>query len=120
MNQLLHFDQVVARGIGLNTVDGSVVGSGFAGYENTAVPSSMGDDFSKRARVPRSLRMQVQFGPDMSPDDLRSIRDEQITARDSQSGRRVLMNRCTFASMGDLGAGPVDVTFLVLSEPQWL
>jgi hypothetical protein len=62
----------------------------------------------------------VQFGPEMSPEDLRSIRDEQITARDSQSGRRVLMSRCSFGSMGDLGAGPVDVTFLVLSEPQWL
>lgn len=120
MNQLLHFDQVVVRGVGLDTVDGSVVGSGFAGYENTAVPSSMGDDYSKRARIARSLRMQVQFGPTVSPEDLRSIRDEQITARDSQSGRRVLMTRCTFASMGDVGAGPVDVSFLVLAEPQWL
>lgn len=119
-NELLHFDQVMAKGVALPTVDGSVVGSGFAGYENTAVPSSLGDDYSKRARIPRSLRMQVQFGPTMSPDDLRSIRDEQISARDSQSGRRCLMTRCSFASMGDVGAGPVDVTFLVLSEPQWL
>lgn len=119
-NQLLHFDQVVVRGVALNIVDGSVVGSGFAGYENTAVPSGSGDDFSKRARISRSLRMQVQFGPDMSPDDLRGVRDEQITARDSESGRRVLMTRCTFASMGDVGAGPVDVSFLVLAEPQWL
>jgi hypothetical protein len=120
MNQLLHFDQVVVRGVGLNTVDGSVVGTGLAGWEATAVTSSMGDDFSKRARVPRTLRMQVQFGPEISPEDLRSVRDEQITARDSQSGRRMLANRCTFGSMGEVGAGPVDVTFLVLSEPQWL
>jgi hypothetical protein len=120
MNQLLHFDQVVVSGVALEVVDGSVSASGFAGFENSAVPSASGNDYSKRARIARSLRMQVQFGADMSPDTLRNMRGVQITARDTQSGRRVLMNNCEFASMGDVGTGPVDVSFLVLAEPQWL
>lgn len=120
MNQLLHFDQLVVGGVALEVVDGTVRATGMAGFENSAVPSASGNDYSKRARVPRSLSMQVQFGADMSPDTLRSMRGVQITARDTQSGRRVLMNTCDFASMGEIGTGPVDVSFLVLAEPQWL
>lgn len=119
-NQLLHWDQVVVSGVSLEVVDGSVRASGMAGFENSAVPSASGNDFSKRARVPRSLSLQLQFGADMTPDTLRGMRGVQITARDTQSGRRVLMNTCDFASMGEIGTGPVDVTFLVLAEPQWL
>lgn len=120
MNQLLHFDQVVVAGVAMEVVDGSVRATGFAGFENSAVPSASGNDFSKRARVPRTLSMQVQFGAGTNPDTLRSLRGVQITARDSQSARRVLMNNCEFASMGEVGTGPVDVSFLVLAEPQWL
>ena len=119
-NMLLHIDVLMVDGKPVAIEDGTGSLEGAAGFENEIVPSGTGDDFSKRKRVPRTLAAKIQFGPSVSPGDYKNMNGVQITARDSQSGRRVLLNKCSFGKMGPIGAGSVDITFNVLSEPQWL
>lgn len=119
--QLLKFDTIVADGVALPFEDGSGTLSGAAGWENTVVPSASGDDFTSRKRVARMLKAKIQFGSTVDPAALAAMKDIQITARDTQSGRRCLLARCTFGSLGDVGGGgSVDITFGVLAAPQWL
>lgn len=121
MSQLLKFDVIMADGTAVPFEDGSATLEGAAGWENTIVPSGSGDDFTSRKRVPRRLIAKIQFGNTQDPKRWAAMKEIQITARDTQSGRRCLMTKCSFGSMGAVGAGgSVDITFGVLSEPQWL
>jgi hypothetical protein len=117
---LFKIDAIVAGGVAVPIEDGSGSIVGAAGFENEIVPSASGDDYSRRKRIPRQLRTRIQFGPTANPDAFAEMVDIQITARDTSSGRRALMTRCTFASMGEIGGGPVDVVWNVLSPIQWL
>jgi hypothetical protein len=119
-NMLFHADQVVVEGQNLAFEDGTAIATGFASFTNTVVPSASGDDFEKRARVARTFKLKMQYGPTESPTKFNKMRGVQITARDSQTGRRVLMPKCSFGEMGEIGAGSVDITWNVLAEPQWL
>lgn len=119
--QLLKFDTIVADGVAVAFEDGSGSLEGAARWENTVVPSASGDDFTSRKRVSTMLRAKIQFGATQDPAAWAAMKDIQITARDTQSGRRCLLTRCTFGSMGAVGGGgSVDITFGVLSAPQWL
>jgi len=118
--QLFKIDTVVADGVALPIADDSASLTGAARWENEVQVSSSGDDFNKRKRVPTTLAMKLQFGPTTDPAAFAAMADIQITGRDSQSGRRCLMPRCSFGSMGAIGGGAVDVVFNVLAAPQWL
>ncbi len=117
---LFKIDALVADGVAMPIADGSGSIVGAAGFENEVVPSASGDDYNRRRRIPRQLRASIQFGPTVNPEALANMIDIQITARDTSSGRRALMTRCTFASLGEIGGGPVDIVFNVLSPIQWL
>jgi hypothetical protein len=119
-NMLLHIDTVVADGQILAIEDGTGVLSGAAGQANDVVLSASGDDFTKRKRVSRMLKMKLQFGGADVPSNFAKMVGVQISARDAQNNRRVLFTKCTFESLGDIGNGSVDVGFHILSEPQWL
>ena len=119
-NQLFKIDTIVVDGIALPFEDGSGSLEGAAGWENTVVHSASGDDFTSRKRIPRMFKTKLLFGNAMDPAAFAKMKNVQIAARDSQSGRRCVMTRCVFSSMGSLGGGgPVDITFSVLSAPQW-
>ena len=117
---LYRIDQITADGKPLAIEDGSGTLSGAARFENEVVPSASGDDFEKHKRVPTLFKCKIQFGPTANPADYAKMKGIQISARDSQSGRRALMPNCSFGQMGEIGGGAVDVTFNVLSEIQWL
>lgn len=117
---LFHPDNVVADGKPVAFEDGSATLSGAAGFENEVVPSAQGPDFSRRRRVPRVLRLRLQFGNTVDPVALSKAKGVQITLRDSQSGRRVMCNNCEFASLGEIGGGTVDLVYNVMEPPQWL
>lgn len=119
-NMLLHVDVIVADGRPLAFEDGTGILSGAARVKNETVLSASGDDFTKRGRVATMFKMKLQFGQNDVPTNFSKMQGVQITARDSQSGKRVLMPKCTFAELGDIGGGSVDVSFNVLAEPQWL
>lgn len=119
-NMLFHVDVIVVDGAPLAFEDGTGMLSGAARFTNQPVLSASGDDFEKRARVATLFKCKLQFGSKEQPTDYKKLRGVQITARDSQTGRRVLMNKCSFAELGEIGGGSVDITFNVLSEPQWL
>lgn len=119
-NMLLHIDTVVADGQILAFEDGTGVLSGAAGEANDIVLSASGDDFTKRKRVGRMLKLKLQFGSNDVPSNFAKMRGVQISARDAQNGRRVLLTKCTFESLGDIGNGSVDLSYHVLSEPQWI
>lgn len=119
-NMLFHIDQIVVDGKPIAFEDGSGMLAGAARYENEVVPSASGDDFNKRKRVPTFFKTKIQFGPAVNPADYAALGGVQITARDAQSGRRALLNNCSFGQMGDIGGGSVDVTFNVLAPVQWL
>lgn len=117
---LFHIDTIVADGTPLAFEDGSGTLTGAARFENETVLSASGDDYSRRKRVPTLFKARLQFGASLDPESLTKQSEIQITARDTQSGRRALMPKCSFASMGDLGGGAVDVTWAVLAPIQWL
>ncbi len=119
-NNLLHIDVITVAGVAIAFEDGTGILTGAAGFQNDIVPSGSGDDFVKRKRVPRIFKANLQFGPGVKPEDYSSMSGVAIAARDSQTGRRVLMNKCSFGEMGDIGGGPVAITFNLLSPPQWL
>jgi hypothetical protein len=119
-NLLFHIDTIVVDGAPIAFEDGSGMISGAARYQNEVVPSASGDDFNKRKRVPTFFKCKIQFNNAVDPKIYVGMQGVQIAARDRQSGRRALMNNCSFGDMGDLGGGAVDVTFNVLSEIQWL
>lgn len=120
-NSLFKIDALIIDGAAVAFEDGSGEISGAASWEFTVVPSASGDDFQSRKRVPRTLKAKMQFGPDVDLDKLTKMTDGQITGRDTVSGRRALMPRCSFGSMGSVGAGgAVDMTFNILAAVQWL
>lgn len=119
-NMLFHIDVIVVDGAPLAFEDGSGMLTGAARFSNEVVSSASGDDFTKRKRVPTTFKCKIQFDSDVVPIDFAKIKGAQITARDSQSGRRVVLNKCGFGEMGEIGGGSVDVTFNVLAPPQWL
>jgi len=119
-NLLFHIDQIVVDGNPVAFEDGTGTLSGAARFENDVVTSASGDDFNKRKRVPTLFKCKIQFGPAVNPADFARQQGIQITARDSQSGRRALMPNCSFGQMGEIGGGSVDVTFNVLAAIQWL
>ena len=120
-SSLFNIDAIVAAGVPMAFESGSASLSGAARFEREAVPSATGDDFSRRRRVPTMLRARLQFSNAVSADELAKLDGVQITARDLNSGRRAVMDNCTFASLGELGAGgAVDITFAVLSPIKWL
>lgn len=119
-NQLLHIDVITVAGVAIPFEDGSGMLSGAAGFQNTAVASASGDHFVKRAKVVPTFKANIQFGPTVKPQDYSGMDNVQISARDTQSGRRVMMPKCSFGEMGDIGGGTVPITFIVLSPPQWL
>lgn len=119
-NMLFHVDVIVADGKPLAFEDGTGMLAGAARFTNEVVPSASGDDFEKRKRVPTTFKCKLQFGSNMVPNDFNKMHGVQITARDSQTGRRALMPKCSFAELGEIGGGSVEITWNVLAEPQWL
>lgn len=117
---LFHVDAIVVDGKPIAFEDGSAMLTGAARFENEMVPSASGNDFARRRRVPTTLRVRLQFNNAVDPAALAATSGVQITARDSQSGRRAMLPNCMFGSLGDLGGGAVDVTYLVLSPIEWL
>ena len=119
-NMLFHVDAVIIDGKPLAFEDGTGMLSGAARFQNEVVTSATGDDFNKRKRVPTYFKCKLQFGPTINPADFKALNGVQISARDTQSGRRVLMPKCSFGEIGEIGGGSVDITFNVLAELQWL
>ena len=119
-NNLFHIDTIVADGKILAFEDSSGMLSGAAGYKNDPKLSASGDDFVMRTRVPRQLKAKLQWGPQRSTDEIRNMSGVQITMRDQVSKRKVIANNACFGELGDIGGGTVDVTFLLLSDLQWL
>ncbi len=119
-SQLFHIDTIVVAGQAIAFEDSTATLEGAARFEHAAVVSASGDDYVSRKRVPTTLHCKLQFGNAVNPDDLRKVANAQISARDSVAGRRALLPKCTFASMGTIGSGTVDVSFLVLAPIQWI
>ena len=119
-NMLFHVDVIMVDGAPMAFEDGTGMLSGAARFSNEVVSSASGDDFEKRKRVPTLFKCKLQFGSNIQPTDYKKMRGVQITARDSQAGRRVIMNNCSFGELGEIGGGSVDITWNELSEPQWL
>lgn len=117
---LFHVDSITVDGKPLAIEDGTAMVDGVAGYANAIVASASGPDYTKRQRVPRTLTMKVQFGPSVNPDDLKNIRNAQVVLRDLEAPRRCMAPNCSFASMGAVGGGTVDLTLNVLEPYIWL
>lgn len=119
-NGLFTVDTILDDGKPIAFESGSATLSGAAGFERQVVPSADGPDFSRRVRVARQLRLNLQFGPTTDPAALAKKSGVQVALRDKHSGRRALCNNCEFASMGEIGGGPVQLTYNILEPIQWL
>lgn len=117
---LFHVDELVIDGAPQPFEDGTAIIMGAARWENNVVPSASGDDYQARKRVATTVRFKLQLGKNEKVVDFASLTDAQIVCRDKVNGKRTMMPRCGFASMGEIGAGSVDVTFNVLAPIQWL
>lgn len=119
-NQLMHIDVVIVDGQALAFEDSSGMISGAAGFKNDPKLSASGDDYVIRSRVPRQLKAKLQWGTKENPKKYSDMGNVQIAMRDSFSGRKCLAPKCAFGEIGDIGGGTVDITFLLLSDLQWL
>jgi hypothetical protein len=118
--QLFKIDTIVADDKILAFEDATGVLSGAAGYKNEAKLSASGDDFVMRTRVPRILKCKLQWGTQRDPREFTSMSEVRITMRDQVSKRKCIATKCTFQELGDIGAGTVDVSFILQSDLQWL
>ncbi len=119
-SNLFQIDSLVVDGVPIAFEDASCTINGIHRYEREVMPSASGNDFSRRRRVPTTLNARLQFNGSVPPEVLARQTEVQITARDSNGGRRVVLPKCEFGSMGAVGAGSVDITYLVLAPAQWL
>jgi hypothetical protein len=119
---LFHVDVMTVVGTPIGVEDGSATIQGALGWANSTVPNSNanGADGQKRARVPRSIAARILFKPSVNVNEIASWKKVQITLRDLQSGRRVMANNCSIATLGEIGTGPVDIVFNVLEPFQWM
>lgn len=117
---LFHVDELVIDGAPQSFEDGTATITGAARWENTVVPSASGDDYQSRKRVACTVRFKLQLGGNEKVADYATMTDAQIVCRDKVNGKRAMMPRCSFASMGEIGGGSVDVTFNVLAAIQWM
>lgn len=117
---LFRVDSITVNGQALAIVDSSASITGVAGFSSTPVVSASGPDFESHAREPRTITAQIQFGPKVNPDDLTKIQGARIVLKDTKGPRRCLATNCSFGRMGNVGGGPVDITFNVLEPYQWL
>lgn len=118
--QLFKIDTIVADGQVLAFEDATGTVSGAAGFENKNTLSASGDDYVVRTRVARVLKAKLQWGAELDPQRFSRMSGVQITMRDTVSQRKCIANNCSFGSLGDIGAGTVEVSFNLLSELQWL
>lgn len=119
-NLLFQIDQIVVDGQALAFESGTGELINAAGFENEGVASATGDDFVKRKRVVRELKLKLQFANTTDPQRMAAQSNVQIAARDTQGGRKALLNRCAFKSMGSIGGGSVELSYLVLTPIQWM
>lgn len=119
-NQSFQIDEFVIAGVSIAFESGTAELDGAAGYEHEVVPSSMGDDFTKYKRVARTIKVKLQSGAGFTPDAFADISEEPIALRQLKTGRRAFLPKCSFAKMGAVGSGSVEVTFNILSRIQWL
>lgn len=119
-NQLFQIDDIVIDGVAVAFESGTGELEGAAGFENEVVPSATGDDYTKSKRVARTLKAKIQYGPTSTPDSFANITEAQISLRHIKTARRALLPKCSFAKMGTVGTGSVEVTFNILSAPQWI
>lgn len=117
---LFQIDSLVIDGVPIAFEDASCTITGLHRFENEVMPSASGNDFSRRRRVPTTLQARLQFSGETPPEVLARQAKVQITARDSNGGRRVVLPECQFGSMGAVGGGSVDITYLCLAPAQFL
>jgi hypothetical protein len=119
---LFHVDVMTVSGKPIGIEDGSATIQGALGFANTTVPNSNPNapDGQRRSRVPRSIAAKIMFKPGVNVADIGAWKNVQITLRDLQSGRRVMANNCSIATLGEIGNGTVDIVFNVLEPFQWL
>jgi hypothetical protein len=117
---LFRVDSVTVDGQAWAFVDGTAKINGAGDYTATVVTSGSGPDFEQYARVPRTIEMEIQFGPKVSPEDIKKIRNARVVLKDTKGPRRCLANNCSYSSMGPVGAGPVSLVLNVLVPYQWL
>ena len=113
---LFRVDSLTINGVALAIVDSSVRVDGLVPFRKEVVPSASGPDFESKARVPRVVQGQIQFGPKVSPEELAKIEGARMVLTDLGGPRRILAPNVSLGSFGTVGSGPVDVTFNVL-EP---
>jgi hypothetical protein len=115
-NQLFHIDTIVADGKAFAFEDTTATISGAAGFKNDPKLSASGDDFVYRSRVPRMLKFKVQVNSAFDPKAVANMSNIQISMRDSFSNTRFVANRATFESLGELGAGSTELSFILTTE----
>lgn len=119
-NSLFKVDSITVNGAALAIVDGSATISGVTGFEAEVVVSASGPDYEQYKRVPRVLDMQIQFGPSVEPAALAGMRNARVVLKDVNGPRRAMCPNCSYASMGQVGKGPVDLKVNILEAIQWL
>lgn len=119
-NSLFKVDSITIDGAGIAFVEGTAIINGAGEYTSTVVPSGNGPDYQQHARVPRTIELDIQFGRNVNPDDLKKIDGARVVMKDTRSPRRCLANNCSFGALGALGGTSTRLTLNVLEPYQWL
>lgn len=113
-------DTMTLDGEGLNLEDGTATIDGAAGFERDPVLAAYGDDSTTRKRVARTIKTKLFTETGFDPQNFSKVRNAQIVMTNLQTGQRVRAGKCAFQSLGTIGEGTVEVTFVVLSNLQFL
>lgn len=117
---LFKVDSITVDGVAIAFVEGTAIINGAGDYTSTVVPSGNGPDYEQHTRVPRTIELDIQFGRNVNPEDLKKINGARVVMKDSRGPRRCLANSCSFGSLGALGGTSTKLTLNVLEKYQWL
>lgn len=119
-NSLFKVDSITIDGAAIAFVEGTAIINGAGDYTSTVVPSGRGPDYQQHARVTRTIELDIQFGRNVDPEELKKIDGARVVMKDSRGPRRCLANNCSFGALGALGGTSTKLTLNVLEPYQWL
>ena len=118
---VMQIDDIKIDGVLINIEQDSAYITNPTGWENEMVAAAQGEHGVKRKRVASTLKFKPMTDGNYAVDDYSSLKNREISFRDSITGKRGRVSKTTMLKHGDLGKSEMpEVEYGLSSKIQWL
>ena len=118
---VMQIDDIKIDGVLINIEQDSAYITNPTGWENEMVAAAQGEHGVKRNRVASTLKFKPMTDGNYAVDDYSSLKNREISFRDSITGKRGRVSKTTMLKHGDLGKSEMpEVEYGLSSKIQWL